>query len=230
MAGSHSGERTTAWLSLDPSDNQAASFWPYVIAALQTVVPGVGANSLSLLQAPQPPPIETVFATLVNELSALTNDLVLVLDDYHVIDAHDIHDGMAFLLEHLPPQIHVVITTRADPPLPLARLRARGELVEIRAADLRFTPDEAAAYLNEVMGLDLTARARLSRSRRGPKGGSPRSSWRRSRSRAETTSPASSRDSPGTTATSSTTSSRRSCTVSPRRSGASCWTPRSWTG
>ena len=83
---------------------------------------------------------------------------MLVLDDYHVIDAPDIQDGMAFLLEHLPPQVHLVITTRADPALPLARLRARGELVEIRAADLRFTPDEAAAYLNEVMGLDLTAR------------------------------------------------------------------------
>ena len=88
----------------------------------------------------------------------MPNDVVLVLDDYHVIDAHDIDDGMAFLLEHLPPQVHLVITTRADPALPLARLRARGELVEIRAADLRFTPEEAAAYLNEVMGLDLAAR------------------------------------------------------------------------
>ena len=88
----------------------------------------------------------------------MPNDIVLVLDDYHVIDAHDIQDGMAFLLEHLPPQVHLVIATRADPALPLARLRARGELVEIRAADLRFTPDEAAAYLNEVMGLDLAAR------------------------------------------------------------------------
>ena len=121
------------------------------------MAPGVGATALSLLQGPQPPPIETILATLLNELSAVPNDVVLVLDDYHVIDAHDIHDGMAFLLEHLPPQIHLVITTRADPALPLARLRARGELVEIRAADLRFTPDEAAAYLNEVMGLDLAA-------------------------------------------------------------------------
>ena len=85
------------------------------------------------------------------------DQIVLVLDDYHVIDAHDVHHGMAFLLEHLPPQIHVVIATRADPPLPLARLRGRAELVEIRAADLRFTPDEALAYLNEVMDLNLTA-------------------------------------------------------------------------
>ena len=128
------------------------------MAALQTVAPGVGAQALFLLHGPQPPPIETTLATLLNELTAVPNDLVLVLDDYHVIDAHDINDGMAFLLEHLPPPIHLVITTRADPALPLARLRARGELVEIRAADLRFTPDEAAAYLNVTMGLGLPAR------------------------------------------------------------------------
>ena len=98
--------------------------------------------------------------TLLNDLGAIANDVVLVLDDYHVIDARDVQDGMAFLLEHLPPQIHLVIASRADPALPLARLRGRGELVEIRAADLRFTPDEAAAYLNEVMGLALTAAGR----------------------------------------------------------------------
>ncbi len=110
-----------------------------------------------LLQGPQPPPIETVLATLLNELGAVPDDVVLVLNDYHVVDAPDIGSGMAFLLENLPPRAHLVIATRADPALPLARLRARGELVEIRAADLRFTPDEAAAYLNEAMGLDLDA-------------------------------------------------------------------------
>ena len=157
LAAAPAGERSAAWLSLDPGDNQAASFWTYLVAALQTVAPGVGATSLSLLESPQPPPIETVLATLLNELSAVPNDIVLVLDDYHEVDAPDIHEGMAFLLEHLPPRLHLVITTRADPALPLARLRARGELVEIRAADLRFTPDEAAAYLNEAMGLALTA-------------------------------------------------------------------------
>ena len=134
----------SAWLSLDPSDSQALSFWSYVIAALQTVAPGVGADSLSLLRQPQPPPIELVLDPALNELSATSHEIVLVLDDYHVIDAHDVHEGMAFLLEHLPPQVHVVIATRADPPLPLARLRGRAELVEIRAADLRFTPDEAS--------------------------------------------------------------------------------------
>ena len=146
-----------AWLSLDPSDNRAASFWPYVIAALQTVVPDVGATAISLLGSPQTP-ITSVLATLLNDLSGLPRDIVLVLDDYHVVDANDIQDGMAFLIEHLPPQVHLVVTTRADPALPLGRWRGRGELIEIRAADLRFTPEEAAAYLNGVMKLELTGR------------------------------------------------------------------------
>ena len=150
-------ERSAAWLSLDQGDNAPASFWAYVIAALRRVEPEVGATALTLLQSPGPPPIQTVLTTLINDLSALANDLVLVLDDFHLIDARDVQDGMAFLLEHLPPQIHVVIACRADPALPLARLRAQGELVEIRAADLRFTPDEAATYLSSVMGLALTA-------------------------------------------------------------------------
>ena len=151
-------ERLAAWLSLDRADNDPASFWTYVIAALQTVAPGVGESALTLLQAPQPPPIETVLTALLNDLGASTGDIVLVLDDYHVIDARDVQEGMAFLLDHLPPRLHVVIASRTDPALPLARLRARGELVETRAAELRFTPDEAAAYLNEMMGLQLTAR------------------------------------------------------------------------
>jgi LuxR family transcriptional regulator, maltose regulon positive regulatory protein len=134
-------------LSLDKSDNDPALFWTYLIGALQTAADEVGGRALSLVQSPQPP-IEAVLATLLNDLSASSNDVVLVLGDYHVIDAGDVQDGMAFLLERLPPQIHLVIAGRADPALPLARLRGRGELVEIRAADLRFTPEEAAAYLN----------------------------------------------------------------------------------
>ena len=151
--------RSTAWLSLDQGDSQASTFWSYVIAALQTVVPGVGATSLAMVREPQSPPVESILATLVNDLSATAarRDLVLVLDDYHLIDAPEIHRGVAFLLERLPPHVRVVIATRADPGFPLARLRARGELTEIRAADLRFTADEAIAYLNDVMGLDLTA-------------------------------------------------------------------------
>ena len=157
LASTASKERSTAWLSLDQGDNEPVLFWTYLVSALQTAAPGIGAAALSVVQSPQPP-IEAALATLLNELGTLPNDLVLVLDDYHVIEAREIQSGMDFLLDHLPPRVHLVIATRADPALPLPRLRARGELVEIRAADLRFTPDEAAAYLNEVMGLDLAAR------------------------------------------------------------------------
>jgi LuxR family maltose regulon positive regulatory protein len=148
--------RAVAWLSLDQRDNDPALFWTYLVAALKTAAPGVGAGALSLLQSPRPPG-EAALIALLNDLGAISNDVVLVLDDYHVIDAREVQDAMAFLLEYLPPQIHLVIGSRADPALPLAGLRGHGELVEIRAADLRFTPGEAAAYLNEVMGLVLTA-------------------------------------------------------------------------
>jgi len=150
-----SGE-TAAWLSLDQRDNDPAVFWTYLVAALKTADPGIGADALLLLQSPRPP-IEAIIATLLNDLSAISDDVVLVLDDYHVIEAREVQDGMAFLMEHIPSQLHLVIVGRADPALPLARLRSRGELVEIRAADLRFTPDEAAVYLNGVMRLALTA-------------------------------------------------------------------------
>jgi LuxR family maltose regulon positive regulatory protein len=160
LAGVPVDGRTVAWLSLDQSDNDPASFWTYLIAALQTGAPDFnpGVDALALLQSPRPPPIETVLAAVLNEVGAMARDVVLVLDDYHVIDAREVQTGMAFLLDHLPPRMHLVIASRADPPLPLARLRARGELVEVRAADLRFTPDEAAAYLNQGMGLELGKR------------------------------------------------------------------------
>ena len=151
------GQRLVAWLSLDRSDSDPASFWAYVIAALRTVAPGIGESALAQLHARQRPPIETVLTALLNDLAAVAAGIVLVLDDYHVIEAHGVQDGMAFLLGHLPPRLHVVIASRADPALPLARLRARGELAEIRAADLRFTPDEAAEYLNGMLGLQLAA-------------------------------------------------------------------------
>jgi LuxR family transcriptional regulator, maltose regulon positive regulatory protein len=154
LATTRSDERAAAWLSLDRSDNQPAAFWTALIAALRRAVPGVGAGAPALLESP---PLDAVLATLLNELGTLPHDVVLVLDDYHAIDARDIHEGMTFLLDHLPPQLHLVLATRADPPLPLARLRARGELVELRAADLRFTPAEAATFLNEAMRLDLAA-------------------------------------------------------------------------
>ena len=156
LAAAPADGRSVAWLSLDQRDNDPALFWTYLVAALNTAAPGTGAGALSLLQPPEPPS-EAGLVTLLNDLDAISNDVVLVLDDYHVIDARDVQDGMAFLLEHLPPQVHLVIAGRTDPALPLARLRGRGELAEIRAADLRFTPGEAAAYLNGVMGLVLTA-------------------------------------------------------------------------
>ena len=157
LASAPADERAVAWLSLDEADSQPASFWTYLIAALQTVAPGVGASALTLLQESRPAPIELVLTTFLNELNAVPKDIVLALDDYHEVDTPEIQAGMAFLLDHLPPRLHLLITTRADPALPLGRLRGRGELTEVRAADLRFTPDEAAAYLNEVMGLELAA-------------------------------------------------------------------------
>src|SRR6478609_7347997 len=155
LAAAATDNRAVAWLSLDQSDRQPATFWTYLITALQTAVPGIGADALPLLQSAQPP-IESVLTAVLNELAAAPNDIDLVLDDYHLVDGPDIRAGMTFLLEHLPPHVHLVISSRADPLLPLARLRARGELVEVRAADLRFTPDEVTAYLNDVTGLDLT--------------------------------------------------------------------------
>ena len=124
--------RPAGWLSLDPRDNDPATFWTYLVTALRTAVPQVGAAALALLETPRSP-TEDVLVTLLNDLSAAGDDVVLVLDDYHVIDARAVHDGMEFLLDHLPPQAHLVIAGRADPALPLARLRARGELVEVRA-------------------------------------------------------------------------------------------------
>ncbi len=145
-----------AWLSLDERDNDPASFWSYVLAALEFAVPGLGTNARALLDSADTPP-DAVLATLVNELHGLDREVVLVLDDFHAIDHHDIQNGVTYLLDHLPGRVHLVLTSRADPPLPLARLRVRGELVEIRAADLRFTAEEAAEYLNGAMGLELTA-------------------------------------------------------------------------
>ena len=145
-----------AWLSLDEGDNDPTHFLTYLIAALQTIAANMGAGMLNVLQAPQPPPIESILTTLLNEITTIPDNFILVLDDYHAIDAKSIDNALTFLIEHLPSQIHLVIATREDPHLPLARLRVRGQLTELRAADLRFTPSEAAGFLNEVMGLNLS--------------------------------------------------------------------------
>jgi ATP/maltotriose-dependent transcriptional regulator MalT len=139
--------RPTAWVSLDEGDRQPAAFWTYTLLAVERAAPGTTAGALSLLQSGQSQ-IEVVLTAVINELSVRSDDVHLVFDDYHLADGLDVQPGMTFLLDHLPPQLHLVISTRADPALPLARLRARGELVEVRAAELRFTEDEAAAYLS----------------------------------------------------------------------------------
>ncbi|HEY0753276.1 MAG TPA: LuxR C-terminal-related transcriptional regulator [Ktedonobacteraceae bacterium] len=150
-------ERPTAWLSLDAGENDPTRFLAYLVAALQTIAPTIGKELLAVLQSPQPPPPAAILTALLNEITTLPDHFVLVLDDYHVIEAKSVDMALTYLLEHLPPQMHVVIATREDPPLPLARLRARSHLSELRAADLRFTASEASAFLSQVMGLSLSA-------------------------------------------------------------------------
>jgi LuxR family maltose regulon positive regulatory protein len=150
-------EKPVAWLSLDEADNDPIRFLIYLVAALQTVATNLGAGALGVLQSPQPPSTESILTSLINEITGLSDDIVLVLDDYHMIDAKSVDLALSFLLEHMPPQLHLILTTREDPQLPLARLRARGQMTELRAADLRFTADEAAEFLNPVMGLNLAA-------------------------------------------------------------------------
>jgi LuxR family maltose regulon positive regulatory protein len=145
-----------AWLSLDAQDNDPNSFLRYVIAALQRLDAHIGATALALLGVPQPVPAETVLARIINDVASRElEDFALVLDDYHLIEAEPIHRSIIFLLRHLPPQMHLVLSTRTDPPLPLARLRARGQLSELRAAQLRFDAAEVKAFVSGMIGLDL---------------------------------------------------------------------------
>ncbi len=152
-----------AWLSLDEDDNDGARFLTYFSAALDTLAPGSGELAQHLLQSAPATPWQPIMISLINALHQLPTasggagrPYVLVLDDYHVIDAQPIHEALTYFIERMPPRLHVVITSRADPPLPLSRWRARGQLVELRASDLRFTPDEAVQFLNVTMGLALS--------------------------------------------------------------------------
>lgn len=149
-------EWPTAWLSLDESDTDPIRFLTYFVAALQRVAPEVGKTILAGLQSPQPPPVASILTNLLNEVAAMPHSILFVLDDYHRVEANAVDEALAFLLEHLPPTLHLVITTREDPQLQLPRLRARGLLTELRAADLRFTEAEAVAFLNETMSLNLS--------------------------------------------------------------------------
>ena len=147
----------SAWLSLDETDNDPARFLTYLIAALQLIDKSIGEKTRPMLQSPQPLPSELVMTTLLNEIAIVPTSFILVLDDYHLIQALPIHSQLDFLVEYQPPHMHLVIITREDPPLPLARLRARGQMVEIRQNDLRFLPEECVDFLQRVMGLKLTA-------------------------------------------------------------------------
>ncbi len=161
-----------AWISLDENDNDLRRFFAYLVAALRTFDPTIGESAMAMLQAAQPPPADAVLIELINDVDSMPDDHIsmrtaprpevsvrqnlLVLDDYHTIESSAIHDALGFILDHLPGNLHLVISTRADPPLPLARLRGRGQLAELRQVDLRFTPQEINQFLNQVMGLNLT--------------------------------------------------------------------------
>jgi len=149
--------KSVTWLSLDEGDGDPTRFLSYLIAGLQTIQAGLGNGLLSSLQSPQSSATESALTSLLNEVAVIPDHFILVLDDYHLVESKQVDESISFLLEHLPPQMHLVIATREDPPLPLPRLRARGQLIELRAADLRFTPTEAAEFLNQSMGLNLSA-------------------------------------------------------------------------
>jgi len=146
-----------AWYAIDEGDNDHNRFWFYFISALQTAAPGTGRAMLDVIHSPEPLSVENQLAYLVNDLAETGSDIVLILDDYHLVKAREIHRAIAFFLEHSPPQMHLVISTRADPNLPLSRLRARNSVLELRTGQLRFTLSEASTYLNQEMRLDLSA-------------------------------------------------------------------------
>jgi LuxR family maltose regulon positive regulatory protein len=157
LTSSPGGRMRVAWLSLDTGDNDPARFLVYLVSALQTIQPNFGKAILGGLGSPQPPSPESILTALLNEITVIQDNFVLILDDYHVIDSKPVENALAFLLEHLPPQMRLVMATREDPDLSLARLRARGQLTELRVTDLRFTPSEVAEFLNRAMGLSLSA-------------------------------------------------------------------------
>jgi LuxR family maltose regulon positive regulatory protein len=147
--------RPVAWLSLDQGDDDANRFWGYAIAAMQTIHAAIGKTVQAVLQSSSQPPLDALVASIINDITTLSTPFILILDDYHVIRAEPIHHSLNFLLDHLPPQLHLVIATREDPPLALSRRRGRMEMTEIRVADLRFTIEEAGEFFNKVTGLDL---------------------------------------------------------------------------
>jgi len=148
-------DQPVAWLSLDHGDNDPVRFWTYFIAAIQTIHQEIGVEACQIVSAPQLRSPEPVVISLINDISQLTHDQIVVLDDYHVIEAEQVHAGLSYLLEHQPQNLHIVLITRVDPSISLARLRAHSQLIEIRAKDLQFSTDETETLLNEKMGLNL---------------------------------------------------------------------------
>ena len=146
---------SVGWLSLDQGDNDLVRFWTYLIAALQTIHQDIGVETRQILSATQLRSTELVAIRLINDISQLDHHLVVILDDYHVIQAEQVHEGLSYLLEHQPPNLHIILITRVDPPVSLARLRGQRQLTEIRAEDLQFSTAEATTLFNEKMGLNL---------------------------------------------------------------------------
>jgi len=149
--------RCVTWYSLDDVDNDSVRFWTYFIASIRQLRSDLGDGALTLLQSPQAPPITSILTTLINDITAFPDAFAIVLDDYHMLESQPIHEGLTFLIDHLPDNMHLVLTTRVDPPLPLARLRARDQLTEIRVKDLRFTTVETESFLNQEVGERFTA-------------------------------------------------------------------------
>jgi LuxR family maltose regulon positive regulatory protein len=151
-----SADRPVGWITLDESDNDPIRFWSYLVTALQTIQPDIGGSALQVLQSPQPPPVRTILTGLVNQTTQLPAPVILVLDDLHAIAAPEITGDLGFLLDNLSPRMHLVVSTRTDPPWPLGRMRAGREMTELRIEDLRFTINEVTAFLNDVMKLELS--------------------------------------------------------------------------
>ena len=146
----------TAWVSLDEGDNDPVRFWDYFVTSLKMLQSDFGESTQALLHTPQPPPMEELLTVLINELAGISFEFALILDDYHVITSQPVHDGITYMLDHLPSQMHLAITTRADPPLPLSRFRGKGTMFEIRTDDLRFTLDDAISLLREMKTPELS--------------------------------------------------------------------------
>ncbi|HMI24823.1 MAG TPA: AAA family ATPase [Streptosporangiaceae bacterium] len=228
------GPQPVAWLSLDVGDNDPARFWRHGVAALDRSRPGLAERVGPLLGPPAPASYEGLVTALINELAAGSDAVqaLLVLDDYHLIDSEAVHTSLGFLLEHRPPGLNLVLASRSDPPLALARLRGRGQLTELRAAELRFTADEAAALLRQ----GRRSRAWPCRKRRwrpwppGPRAGPPGCSWRPCRCAGSPMPPGSRPRSPAATASSWTSWPKRSSSTKVRRYARSCWRPRCSSG